>query len=207
MEISVWEVLRLFAGLFWLFYPECTHSCSLSKAAFALCFFGAASAEATAEASAAADAYYGHYGYSHLLGHAHAQPHFVQGHGHGYYEHGYYGKRSADAEPVAEADAYYGFGHGLIHGYGHYPVVSTIHGLHGHGYYGHSLGHYYSKRSAEAEPTAVAEAAPEAAADPYYHHGYGHAAYGYAHHGYGHGYGHGFYGHPYAYGGYYGYHH
>merc|ERR1712228_852778 len=42
------------------------------------------------------------------------------------------GKRSADAEPTAEADAYYGYG-----GYGRY----------GYGGYGHYLG----KRSADAE--------------------------------------------------------
>merc|ERR550517_1926111 len=63
--------------------------------------------------------------------------------------------------------------------------------------YGH-YGHYYGKRSADAEPTAAAE--PKADADAfygYYGHGYGlaHHGYGYAHHGY--------YGYPYAHHGYY----
>merc|ERR1711863_111159 len=66
------------------------------------------------------------------------------------------GKRSADAEPTAEADAYYGYG-----GYGR-----------GYGYGGY--GHYLGKRSADAE------------AEPHY----------------------GYYGYPYAYGYYpYGLHH
>merc|ERR1711874_245989 len=70
------------------------------------------------------------------------------------------GKRSADAEPTAEADAYYGYG-----GYGRY-------GYGGYGYGGY--GHYLGKRSADAE------------AEPHY----------------------GYYGYPYAYGYYpYGLHH
>merc|ERR1712180_292518 len=67
----------------------------------------------------------------------------------------------------AEADPYYGYyGHHLGYGYGHLGHV------YGHGYYGHGLhhGYHYGKREAEAEPTAAAEAAPEA--DAYYHHGY-----------------------------------
>merc|ERR1711981_1148137 len=68
------------------------------------------------------------------------------------------GKRSADAEPTAEADAYYGYGG---YGYGR-----------GYGYGGY--GHYLGKRSADAE------------AEPHY----------------------GYYGYPYAYGYYpYGLHH
>merc|ERR1712117_373768 len=58
-----------------------------------------------------------------------------------------YGKRSADAEPEAEAeaDAYYGY-----YGYGGY-------GLGYRGYYGYGYGYpyrygYYGKRSADAEP-------------------------------------------------------
>merc|ERR1739840_53042 len=99
-----------------------------------------------------------------------------------------YGKRSADAEPAADADAYYG-----------YPLVaaphtvSTVHGgpLHGlTSVYGGLYGHYYGKRSADAEPTAAA--APEADADAYYHHGYALAHHGYA----------GYYGHPYLHHGY-----
>merc|ERR1712007_425555 len=77
------------------------------------------------------------------------------------------GKRSADAEPTAEADAYYGYG-----GYGRYGYGGYGYGR-GYGYGGY--GHYLGKRSADAE------------AEPHY--GY-----------YGYGYAYGFYGHPYAYG-------
>merc|ERR1711893_431290 len=103
------------------------------------------------------------------------------------------GKRSADAEP--EADAYYGhYGYGLAHhGYGY--------GLAHHGYYGYAhpyaYGHYYGKRSADAEAAPAAEAD----ADAYYgYYGYAHPyRYGYTHRAYG------YYGHPYGYGfGYYG---
>merc|ERR1712157_325385 len=94
----------------------------------------------------------------------------------------------------------------------------------------HHYGHYYGKRSADAEPTAAAE--PKADADAYYgyyghplaYHGYGYARhyghyygkrsadaepaadaaygyYGYGHHlGYAH---HGYYGYPYAHRGYF----
>merc|ERR1711990_889161 len=62
----------------------------------------------------------------------HAYPHF-----------GYYGKRSADAEP--EADAYYGY-----YGYGYRGY---------RGYYGYPYGYrYYGKRSADAEPAVLAGA-------------------------------------------------
>merc|ERR1739842_244530 len=101
-------------------------------------------------------------------------------------------KRSADAEPEAEADAYYGaYGAGL--GYGAY----------GRGYAGYAApyayGAYYGKRSADAEPEA----------DAYYGaYGYGGLAYaglGYAGYGYGaHGLGYAGYAAPYAYGAYYG---
>merc|ERR1712192_314811 len=98
------------------------------------------------------------------------------GYGHGL---GYYGKRSAEAEPTAAAEAkadpyygyygqgYHGLGYGRAYGYGlgHYGYAGLGH--YG-GYYGHGLG-YYGKRSAEAEPTAAAEAK----ADPYYGY-YGH---------------------------------
>merc|ERR1719472_286613 len=68
-----------------------------------------------------------------------AHPVAVGYHGLGHF--GYYGKRSADAEP--EADAYYGY-----YGYGGYR-----------GYYGHPYryGGYrcYGKRSADAEPAVL----------------------------------------------------
>merc|ERR1711915_790631 len=122
-----------------------------------------------------------HHGYyGHHLGYAH----------HGYYGYPYahvghyYGKRSADAEPAA--DAGYLYGH---YGYGHLGYAH-------HGYYGypyaHHYGHYYGKRSADAEADA---------GYLYGHYGYGRRYYG---HGYAH---HGYYGYPYAHHGYYGYHH
>merc|ERR1712226_666069 len=61
---------------------------------------------------------------------------------HGYPHFGYYGKRSADAEPEADAYGYYGYG-----GYGGYR-----------GYYGGRYGYphgYYGKRSADAEPAVL----------------------------------------------------
>merc|ERR1719284_1278000 len=72
------------------------------------------------------------------------------------YTYGYYGKRSADAEPKADADPYllyggYGLGYAGHYGYAGYPYT-----------YG-----YYGKRSADAEPKADA--------DPYLLYG----AYGY----------------------------
>merc|ERR1711881_740018 len=78
---------------------------------------------------------------------AHAVPVAVGYHGLGHF--GYYGKRSADAEPEADADAYYGYyGYGL--GYRGYR-----------GYYGYPYGYrygYYGKRSADAEPAVIAGA-------------------------------------------------
>merc|ERR1719300_500609 len=157
-----------------------------SVAIAALCFFAAVAAEAEAEA----DAYAGYYGHPYAFGH-------------------YYGKRSADAEPAADADAHLGYyGYPLVSAV---PHVSTVHGGPLHGLtYGGLYGHYFGKRSADAEPTAAA--APEADADAYYHHGYAHYGHG-LHHGYAlahhghHGYL-GYYGHPYLHHGYgYGYHH
>merc|ERR1719245_1681304 len=46
----------------------------------------------------------------------------------GYHGFGYYGKRSADAEPEADADAYYGY-----YGYGYRGY---------RGYYGHPYAYY-----------------------------------------------------------------
>merc|ERR1712083_869156 len=106
-----------------------------SVAVAALCFFAAVAADADADASA--DAYYG-YGYhlGHHYGHGLAYGHGLH---HGYYGHPYlghfghyYGKRSADAEPAADADAHYGgyYGYPLVAAV---PRVSTVHGgpLHG----------------------------------------------------------------------------
>merc|ERR1712168_688663 len=95
-------------------------------------------------------------------------------------------------EAEASADAGYLYGH---YGYGHLGYAH-------HGYYGypyaHHYGHYYGKRSADAEPTAAAE--PKADADAFY--GYYGRPLAYAHHGYGYAH-HGYYGYPYAHHGYY----
>ena len=76
------------------------------------------------------------------------------GYGHHY---GSYGKRSADADAEADADAYYGY-YGYPYGYRAY----------GYGYgYPYRYGHYYGKRSADAEPQLLAYAGlPYAAALP-----------------------------------------
>jgi len=88
--------------------------------------------EADAEPKADADALYGAYGYSGLYGHGYGLGHRTyslgyglgysglhHGYGHRYSRYGYYGKRSAEAEPKADADALYGaYGHG-VYGLGH----------------------------------------------------------------------------------------
>merc|ERR1711974_523165 len=118
----------------------------------------------------------------------------------------------ADAEPKADADPYYGY-----YGHGYHGLGYRAYGY-GLGHYGYGLGYYggyYGKRSADAEPTAVAE--PKADADPYYgyyglgYHGLGYArAYGYGlgHYGYAglraYGYGLGHYGYGHGLYGYYG---
>merc|ERR1711990_327359 len=77
---------------------------------------------------------------------AHAVPVAVGYHGLGHF--GYYGKRSADAEPEADADAYYGY-----YGYGGYRYGGY------RGYYGYPYRYgYYGKRSADAEPAVLAGA-------------------------------------------------
>merc|ERR1719228_2487381 len=117
--------------------------------------------EADAEPEADAAALYGAYGYSGLYGHGYGLGHHTyslgyglgysglhHGYGHGYSRYGYYGKRSADAEPKADADALYGaYGHG-VYGLGHrtyslgYGLSHGYSGLH-HGYgYGHGYGYY-----------------------------------------------------------------
>merc|ERR1711872_1166385 len=93
----------------------------------------------------------------------------------------------AEAEPKADADAYYGLGYsGVVPGYTGYalpgytgyagygayatPAYSAYGGYTGYGYAG-LRGHYIGKREAEAEP--------EADADAYYGYNYG-LGYGYA---------------------------
>merc|ERR1712172_215601 len=105
--------------------------------------------EATAEAEAEADpeadpwlAYYSHgyaarpYGYGyygHHLGYSGYYGHrlgYSAYHGYPYHHLGYYGKRSAEAEPTAEADPWLYFSR---FGYAGHPF--------GYGYYGHGLGY------------------------------------------------------------------
>merc|ERR1719153_1809288 len=72
--------------------------------------------EADAEPKADADALYGAYGHSGLYRHGYGLGHrtYSLGNGLGYSRYGYYGKRSAEAEPKADADALYGaYGHGV----------------------------------------------------------------------------------------------
>merc|ERR1711973_998585 len=72
----------------------------------------AADAEPTADADA--DAYYGYYGHGYGLGYrSYAYPAY-RSYAYGAYPYAYgayhaIGKRSADAEPAADADAYYGY--------------------------------------------------------------------------------------------------
>merc|ERR1712241_430520 len=82
----------------------------------------------------------------------------------------------AEAEPKADADAYYGLGYsGVVPGYTGYAVhgayaTPAYNTYRGYGYAG-LRGHYIGKREAEAEP--------EADADAYYGYNYG-LGYGYA---------------------------
>merc|ERR1712200_228633 len=95
----------------------------------------------------------------------------------------------AEAEPKADADAYYGLGYnGVVPGYTGYalpgayrpyaaygayatPTYNTYAGYTGYGYAG-LRGHYIGKREAEAEA--------EADADAYYGYGYNNLGCGYA---------------------------
>merc|ERR1711964_590279 len=176
-----------------------------------LCLAGLSMGEPEAEATAVADPkadpyllYRSYYG----LGH-----HYYGG----YPYYGYYGKRSADAEPAPAADAkaeadpwcrYYGGHYGYPY-YGYYGkrsadaeaapaadakadpyLVYSHYGLGGYygGYYGgYPYYGYYGKRSADAEPAPAPTA--DAKADPWYGYYGGHYYGGYPYYGYGHGYG------------------
>merc|ERR1712045_105785 len=83
-------------------------------------------AEPEADAEAAADAWYGYYGYPGYYGYGYRGYYGLGGYYGGYYGHPYhaygyryFGKRSADAEPEAEAspEAYYGRYYGGYYGY------------------------------------------------------------------------------------------
>merc|ERR1711910_164359 len=121
-------------------------------------YYGKRSADAEPEAAADAEAdpalLYGAYGYGHTYG---AYP-YAYGYGqtYGAYPYAYYGKRSADAEPEADAEAdpallygTYGYGlpySGVYRSYGAYPYGYRTYGAYPYSYYG--------KRSADAEPEA-----------------------------------------------------
>merc|ERR1712168_1290332 len=77
----------------------------------------------------------------------------------------------AEAEPKADADAYYGLGYsGIVPGYTGYSLPGYS-AYAGYGYAG-LRGHYIGKREAEAEP--------EADADDFYGYGLGYNNLGYA---------------------------
>merc|ERR1712141_979586 len=155
-------------------------------------------AVAFAEPEADADAYYGYGGYGYYPAFYNAYPNWpgVRGLGFSSTCFGCRGKRSADAEPAADADAAYFYG-GYYRGYGY-----GYHGLGVAGHPGHATS--YVARSVQGLGRKKREAEADADADAYY----GYAGYGYPY-AYGRGYyGRGYYGgygHRYGYGyGYYG---
>merc|ERR1711935_383482 len=143
----------------------------------AACLVAAAFAEPEAKADADAALLYGAYGYG-----GYASPYALGYRGFagyagaygaypyaGAYGAHYIGKRSADAEPEAKADAalFYGaYGYAASpYTYGHaayagYPYAAGYAGAYGAYPYAGAYGaHYIGKRSADAEPEAKADAA------------------------------------------------
>merc|ERR1712133_82827 len=123
----------------------------------AACLVAAAFAEPEAKADADAALLYGAYGYAGYSGYPYAVGYSgYAGYPYTYgaypYSYGHYlGKRSADAEPEAKADAAllygaygYGLGYAGYSAYGAYPYA--------YGAYPYAYGAYYGKRSADAEP-------------------------------------------------------
>merc|ERR1711862_475235 len=103
------------------------------------------------------------------MGHAH-NPGVITGVGYGGYGGygvygGFYGKREADSEPKADADAYtigqvaYGLPlhNAIATSHAHNPGVITGIGYGGYGGYG-LYGGYYGKREADSKPEADADA-------------------------------------------------
>merc|ERR1711872_1067743 len=161
--------------------------------------FAEPDAKADPDAALLYGGYYGGYGLGYAgygLGYAgYGYPYAA-----GYYGH-YLGKRSADAEPEADADAallygaygYGGYGLGYAgYGYGAYPYAAGY----AYGGYPYAYGAYYGKRSADAEPEAEADAALLYGAYGYGGYGLGYAGYGYGAYPYAAGYAYG--GYPYA---------
>merc|ERR1711955_70974 len=184
----------------------------------AACLVAAVFAEPEAKADADAALLYGAYGYGgyaapYSLGYAgYAGYAGYGGYAYGAYPYTYgahyLGKRSADAEPEAKADAdaallYGAYGYAASPYYGGYSLgyaASPYYGGYAYGAYPYTYGaRYLGKRSADAEPKADADAAllygSYGYASPY---AYGYAApYSYGYSGYA-----GYAGYPYAYGAY-----
>merc|ERR1712226_855571 len=139
------------------------------KFALVVCFAALVACEPEAKPEAAAEPWLA-YGYG-----AYAHP---------YAHHGYYGKRSADAEPEADPALLYG-------AYSDYAYSGLYNGYAGyHAGYPYAHAYAYGKRSADAEPKAEAEADAYYGYYPYAYGGYrayGYGAYPYAHHGYAYG--------------------
>merc|ERR1712082_515452 len=143
---------------------------SKMKFVAAVCLVAAAFAEPEAKADADAALLYGGYGYTGLgyaglgyagLGYAgYGYPYAGYGYGH------YLGKRSADAEPEAEADpallygayGYAGLGYAGYRGLGYSAYAGYPYTGYGYSAYSpYTYGHYLGKRSADAEPKAEAD--------------------------------------------------
>merc|ERR1711862_495994 len=121
-------------------------------------------AESEAEGNAEADPalLYGSYGYPY----AGVYGGYPTTYGYGYrtygvYPYSYYGKRSADAEPEADAEAdpallYSSYGYPYAGVYGGYRAYGAYPATYGYGYrtYAAYPYSYYGKRSADAEPEA-----------------------------------------------------
>merc|ERR1712128_288688 len=155
------------------------------------CLIAAAFADPDAKADADASVLYGAYGYAgyaalYSLGYrgyagAYAGAYGAYPYGHSYGH--YIGKRSADAEPEADASVLYG-----AYGYAGYAASPYTHGYSGYaaspyayGAYPYTYGtRYIGKRSADAEPEADASVLYGAyayAASPYTHGYSGYARY------------------------------
>merc|ERR550532_2262840 len=125
------------------------------KFALVVCFAALVACEPEAKPEAEADPYLA-YGYGIGAYHPYAYGGYRYA-GYPYAHHGYYyGKRSAAAEPTADADAYYGYyGYGARPYYGYGLGYRGYHGLgyrgYGYGYPYARRGYYYGKRSADAD--------------------------------------------------------
>ena len=93
---------------------------------------------AAAQPEADSEAYFGHHGYGYNnYGYGFPMRHFYGPYGYGYnrfynnYNNGFYGKREAEAEPTAEAEAFFGSYGYPSYGYGYNGP--TIHSNYGYG--------------------------------------------------------------------------